>query len=82
VPVLWDDRAVQDFGGRSGSGPSQERLRRWRRLLADEREAPLVYRDLALRREGEEREILLGLANRRSTRRSAELVGRRVSGSP
>ncbi|GAA5125580.1 VIT1/CCC1 transporter family protein [Pseudonocardia adelaidensis] len=31
-------------------------------MLADEREAALVYRQLAQRREGEEREILLGLA--------------------
>lgn len=37
-------------------------LRRWRRLLADEREEAKVYRDLATRRDGEEREILLGLA--------------------
>lgn len=37
-------------------------LRRWRRLLADEREEAKVYRDLATRRLGEEREILLGLA--------------------
>ena len=56
VLVLWDDRPVQDEGGRSGSAPSQARVRQWRRLLADEREAALVYRDLALRREGEERE--------------------------
>jgi hypothetical protein len=62
VLTLWDDPAVQDERGRSGSGPSRARLRRWRRLLADEREAARVYRDLALRREGEEREILLGLA--------------------
>lgn len=37
-------------------------LRKWRRLLADEREEAKVYRDLATRRGGEEREILLGLA--------------------
>ena len=32
-------------------------------MLADEREAALVYRELAARRDGEEREILLGLAD-------------------
>ena len=38
-------------------------VRRWRRYLADEREEAAVYRNLAARREGEEREILLGLAD-------------------
>jgi len=37
-------------------------VRRWRRRLADERAEARVYRDLAGRRSGEEREILLGLA--------------------
>ncbi|GAA2244478.1 VIT1/CCC1 transporter family protein [Promicromonospora sukumoe] len=37
-------------------------IRRWRRLLADERAEAAVYRDLAGRRTGEEREILLALA--------------------
>jgi VIT1/CCC1 family predicted Fe2+/Mn2+ transporter len=37
-------------------------LRKWRRRLADEREEARVYRDLASRRTGEEREILIGLA--------------------
>ncbi|MFD2793886.1 VIT1/CCC1 family protein [Promicromonospora vindobonensis] len=37
-------------------------IRRWRRLLADERAEAAVYRDLAGRRSGEEREILLALA--------------------
>jgi vacuolar iron transporter family protein len=37
-------------------------VRRWRRRLADERVEAQVYRDLAGRRSGEEREILLGLA--------------------
>ncbi|GAA3722062.1 VIT1/CCC1 family predicted Fe2+/Mn2+ transporter [Spinactinospora alkalitolerans] len=43
-------------------GPSPAMLRRWRRLLADEQEAARAYRELASRRSGEEREILLGLA--------------------
>ena len=37
-------------------------MRRWRGWLADEREEAKVYRDLASRRSGEEREILLRLA--------------------
>lgn len=53
---------VRDERRRPGAAPSPARVRRWRRLLADEREAALVYHELALRREGEEREILLGLA--------------------
>ncbi len=37
-------------------------IRRWRQYLADERAEAAVYRDLAGRRTGEEREILLALA--------------------
>lgn len=42
--------------------PTPAELRRWRRRLADEREEAKVYRYLATRRTGEEREILCGLA--------------------
>ena len=42
--------------------PSQTDIRRWRRYLADERAEAAVYRDLAGRRTGEERDILLALA--------------------
>ena len=42
--------------------PSAADLRRWRQHLADERAEAAVYRDLAGRRTGEEREILLALA--------------------
>ena len=42
--------------------PTPAEIRRWRRYLADERAEAAVYRDLAVRRTGEEREILLGLA--------------------
>ena len=42
--------------------PTPAQLRRWRRNLADERAEAAVYRDLASRRTGEEREILLALA--------------------
>lgn len=44
------------------SAPSQAELRRWRKYLAAERAEASVYRDLAARRSGEEREILLALA--------------------
>ena len=42
--------------------PTPAALRKWRRRLADEQAEARVYRDLAARRTGEEREILLGLA--------------------
>ena len=50
------NRGTRPFGVRASV------VRRWRRRLADEREEAKVYRDLAARRSGEEREILLGLA--------------------
>jgi VIT1/CCC1 family predicted Fe2+/Mn2+ transporter len=43
--------------------PTAVELRRWRRYLADERAEASVYRDLARRRDGEEAEILLALAD-------------------
>ena len=42
--------------------PSSSQVRRWRQYLADERAEAAVYRDIASRRTGEEREILLALA--------------------
>ncbi len=42
--------------------PSRQQVRRWRQYLADERAEGAVYRDLAGRRTGEERDILLALA--------------------
>jgi vacuolar iron transporter family protein len=44
------------------SSPTPSQVRRWRRYLASERAEAAVYRDLASRRTGEEREILLALA--------------------
>jgi VIT1/CCC1 family predicted Fe2+/Mn2+ transporter len=44
------------------SEPSAADIRRWRQYLADERAEASVYRDLASHRTGEEREILLALA--------------------
>ncbi|GJF03242.1 hypothetical protein PSD17_22020 [Pseudonocardia sp. D17] len=52
--------AVADPG--VGTGASRSSVRRWRRMLADERAESALYRDLARRRTGEDREILLGLA--------------------
>jgi VIT1/CCC1 family predicted Fe2+/Mn2+ transporter len=42
--------------------PHDRAIRRWRRHLANEYAEARIYRDLATRRSGEEREILLGLA--------------------
>lgn len=56
-----DDR---DGPAQRGPGrvPPRESLRRWRRRLADERAEAAVYRNLAERRRGEDRAILLELA--------------------
>jgi len=45
-----------------GPEPGPTAVRRWRQYLADERAEAAVYRDLATHRTGEEREILLALA--------------------
>ncbi|WP_458107294.1 VIT1/CCC1 transporter family protein [Arthrobacter sp. R3-55] len=44
------------------ASPSSSDIRRWRQYLADERAEAAVYRELAQRRDGEERQILLALA--------------------
>ncbi|MGY4857148.1 VIT1/CCC1 transporter family protein [Cryobacterium sp. AP23] len=46
----------------SETKPPESDIRRWRQYLADEQAEAAVYRDLAGRRTGEEREILLALA--------------------
>lgn len=48
------------------TGPSTTARRRWRRRLADEQLEATVYRELAARRVGAEREILLALADAES----------------
>jgi VIT1/CCC1 family predicted Fe2+/Mn2+ transporter len=60
--------------------PSAADIRRWRRYLADERAEAAVYRDLAGRRTGEERDILLELAEaeRRHEQHWIDLLGDRV----
>jgi VIT1/CCC1 family predicted Fe2+/Mn2+ transporter len=57
--------------------PSKARVRRWRRYLADERAEGALYRELAGRAAGEEREILLGLAEaeQRHEQHWVELLG-------
>jgi VIT1/CCC1 family predicted Fe2+/Mn2+ transporter len=48
---------------RTRAQPNPAELRRWRQYLADERAEASVYRDLARHRTGEERDILLALAD-------------------
>ncbi|MDN6439470.1 MAG: VIT1/CCC1 family protein [Corynebacterium nuruki] len=50
----------------TGPEPTKQQLRRWRRYLADERAEGAVYRELARRKSGEERDILLGIADAES----------------
>ncbi|WP_241744410.1 VIT1/CCC1 transporter family protein [Cellulosimicrobium arenosum] len=60
--------------------PEPRDVRRWRRYLADERAEAAAYRDLASRRTGEEREILLALAaaERRHEQHWLDLLGDEV----
>ncbi len=51
--------------------PDPRDVKRWRRYLADEQAEAAVYRDLASRRSGEEREILLALADAEGGRHEA-----------
>ena len=62
------------------TSPTPADIKRWRRYLADERAEAAVYRDLAGRREGEEREILLELAEaeRRHEQHWLDLLGDHV----
>lgn len=60
--------------------PSASDIRRWRQYLADERAEAAVYAELASRRHGEERAILLGLvdAERRHEAHWLRLLGPHV----
>lgn len=64
--------------------PSAATVRRWRRYLADERAEAHIYRDLAVRRTGEEREILLALADAEGRHEAhwRELLGSRLKSEP
>lgn len=53
-------------GSPASPPPDQRTIRRWQRYLANERLEERVYRNLAERREGEDREILLALATAES----------------
>ncbi|MGH3425724.1 MAG: VIT1/CCC1 transporter family protein, partial [Nocardioidaceae bacterium] len=70
--------AGRDRGEREDPSPSD--IRRWRQYLADERAEAAAYRDLASRRSGEEREILLALAEaeRRHEEHWLSLLGDRA----
>ncbi|MEJ4099297.1 VIT1/CCC1 transporter family protein [Corynebacterium mastitidis] len=48
------------------SPPTRKQINRWRQYLADERAEAAVYRELARKKSGEEREILLKLAEAES----------------
>ncbi|MFB0835398.1 VIT1/CCC1 transporter family protein [Arthrobacter halodurans] len=61
IPVPAGTRAGSPDADRRT--PTPRDLRRWRKYLADERAEGAVYRELAADREGEERRILLGLAD-------------------
>jgi vacuolar iron transporter family protein len=63
--------------------PTPQEIRRWQQYLADERAEAAVYRDLAQRRTGEEREILLALAEAEGRHEAhwRELLGDQV-GTP
>jgi VIT1/CCC1 family predicted Fe2+/Mn2+ transporter len=63
----------------SVTSPTKAQIRRWRRYLAAERAEREIYQDLAERREGRERDILLGLAEaeRRHEQHWLELLGDR-----
>jgi hypothetical protein len=54
--------AIEPNADRARRVPTRRVHRRWRQYLADERAEAAVYRDLASRRTGEERDILLALA--------------------
>jgi VIT1/CCC1 family predicted Fe2+/Mn2+ transporter len=71
---------MPDTAARQVPGPSPSDIKRWRQYLADERAEAAVYRDLARRRTGEERDILLGLAEaeRRHEAHWLELLGDQV----
>lgn len=49
-----------------GAEPTPKQIKRWRQYLANERAEAAVYRELARHREGEEREILMAIADAES----------------
>lgn len=65
---------------RSAVKPDRREIARWRRYLANERAEAAIYRDLSSRRHGEEREILLAIAEaeKRHEQHWVELLGENV----
>lgn len=57
---------MSPFSAPDAPKPTKKQISRWRRYLANERAEAAVYRTLADKREGEEREILLKLADAES----------------
>jgi VIT1/CCC1 family predicted Fe2+/Mn2+ transporter len=66
------------------AAPTKRQVRRWRKYLAAERAEASVYRDLASRRKGEEREILLALADAegRHEQHWVDLLGEHAGRTP
>ncbi|MCK6110075.1 VIT1/CCC1 transporter family protein [Micrococcus luteus] len=64
--------------------PTREQVRRWRRYLADEIAEGQIYRDIAARKDGVERDILLGLAEaeRRHEQHWRILLGEHAENPP
>ncbi len=62
APDPTPEPATAENAGTQSAPPSHADIRRWRQYLADERAEAAVYRELAQRRDGEERQILLALA--------------------
>ncbi|AZA11879.1 VIT1/CCC1 transporter family protein [Corynebacterium gerontici] len=60
--------------------PTSEQIKRWRQYLANERAEAAVYRELAKRKRGEEREILLAIADAESRHEAhwRDLLGEEV----
>lgn len=68
----------------SASDPSPQQLRRWRKYLADEIAEGQLYNDLAARKRGDQRDILLGLAQaeKRHEDHWRELLGEHANQPP
>lgn len=64
--------------------PSRQQIRRWQNYLADEIAEGRLYSDLAQRKQGEERQILLGLAaaERRHEQHWRDLLGEHAQRLP
>ncbi len=71
---------MTDASSAAPNTPTPAQIRRWRQYLADERAEAAVYAELASKRTGEERAILLGLveAERRHEAHWVALLGEHV----